>query len=73
MGWPGNLNCILKTMGNNFEFASLTARTVCTGLEQKTDVEEEMVKVLDEEKLFQIFYNAITFGIFSNEILLLKM
>lgn len=42
-------------MGNNFEFESLTARTVCIGLEQKTDAEEEMVKVLDEEKLFQIF------------------
>lgn len=49
------MNCILKTMGNNFEFESLTARTVCIGLEQKTDAEEEMVKVLDEEKLFQIF------------------
>lgn len=49
------MNCILKTMGNNSEFESLTARTVCIGLEQKTDVEEEMVKVLDEEKLFQIF------------------
>lgn len=66
------MNCILKTIGNNFEFESLTARTVCIGLEQKTDV-EEMGKVLDEEQLFRIFRNAITFGIFSAKILLLKM
>lgn len=49
------MNCILKTIGNNFELEFLTARIVCIGLEQKTDIEEEVGKVLVEEKLFQIF------------------